>query len=87
MQVSATFYIRRYWFKPDTPASVLDTLNIRWGAYNTTNGQLGYGNMPYVDVNYWGESDRALTVMELKYAEWVLAREFISYSVSGDDGL
>jgi hypothetical protein len=87
MEVSATFNIRRYWFKIDTPQSVLDTLNYRRGSYNTTDGKLGMGQIAYVDVNYYGESDRSITIMELKYGEYVLGRELLTYTVSGDDGL
>ena len=81
MQVTGTFNIRRYWFKADTPSSVLASLNYRQGNWQ------GFERNPYVDVNYYGDSDRAITIMELKYSEWVIAREMLTYTVSGDDGL
>ena len=80
MIVEATFNIRRYWLKPETPRSVLDTLNYRTGSQNGLIRR-------YVDINYYGETDRLITMMELRYAEWILDREMITYTVSGDDGL
>lgn len=85
MKVSATFNIRRFWFKKDTPLEVLWTLNIRYSRLNL--GGNVYLECPYVDVNYYGESDRAITLMELRYSDYILQREMIQYTVSGDDGL
>lgn len=81
MKITETFRIRRYWFKPDTPQDVLDTLNYRLG------NPKDFFRAPYVDVQYWGEADRTLTMMELRYAEWIDQRQEISYTVEGDDGL
>lgn len=81
MEVTGTFNIRRYWFKQDTPRSVLDNLNFKLGNWT------GFERNPYVDVNYYGESDRAITIMELRYSEWVISREMLTYTVTGDDGL
>ena len=86
-QVTATFKIRRYWLKYDTPESVLATLNWRMGTREGISGSGTFGRAPYVDINYWGESDRNLTLMELKYADNIFDREEISYTVKGDDGL
>jgi hypothetical protein len=83
MQITETFRIRRYWLQPDTPADVLATLNHRWGLPQGSR----YNQCPYVDINYWGAADRQLTLMELKYSEWVTLREEITYTVQGDDGL
>ena len=80
MKVQGTFRVRRYWFKFMTPREVLDTLNFRWGSRGTAH-------TPYVDINYWGDTDRNLTMMELRYAEWIDDREEIVYTVEGDDGL
>lgn len=90
-QVTATFKIRRYWLKVNTPWAVLNTLNVRLGVYHddTTQGhthRLG-AQLPYVDVNYFGDSDKNLTLMELKCAEYIEARQEITYTVEGDDGL
>ena len=86
MKVSSTFKIRRYWFDPDTPKEVLDTLNFRYGDYpdKIFRRQL---HLRYVDVNYWGDSDKNLTIMELKYGDWIINREELEYTVEGDDGL
>lgn len=81
MKVSATFRIRRYWLKFDTPSDVLSTLNYRWG------NPRGTVRLPYVDIQYWGEADKTLTMMELRYGEWVDHREELSYTLEGDDGL
>lgn len=86
--VTGTFKIRRYWLDLDTPKEVLDTLNFRMGSYNDpdTNHRF-WVQMPYVDINYYGNSDRNLTLMELKYADWIKYRQEIEYKVEGDDGL
>ena len=81
MKVTGTFNIRRYWFKLDTPREVLASLNYRLGNWQ------GFERNPYVDVNYYGDTDRVITVMELRYSQWVLARELLTYTVEGDDGL
>jgi hypothetical protein len=85
MKVTATFNIRRYWLHKNTPADVLATLNVRKSRLNL-DGKF-YLEAPYVDINYWGEGDRAITLMELRYADWILSREMITYNVEGDDGL
>jgi hypothetical protein len=41
----------------------------------------------YVDINYHGAGDKLLTMMELRYGEWITEREELSYTVEGDDGL
>ena len=81
MKITETFHIRRYWFQPLTPTEVLATLNWRWG------NPRDLVKAPYVDVNYWGEGDRNLTLMELRYSDWIEDREEITYTVEGDDGL
>jgi hypothetical protein len=81
LQIQATFKIRRYWLKADTPNDVLATLNYRWG------NPRGYIKAPFVDINYWGDGDKTLTMMELKYGEWIDERQEISYTVEGTDGL
>jgi len=88
--VTATFKIRRYWLKANTPWALLNTLNVRLGVYHAlADGTLNHigAQLPYVDVNYFGDSDRNLTLMELKCCEWIEAREEITYTVEGDDGL
>lgn len=85
--VQSTFKLRRYWFKRNTPWAVLDTLHIRTGTYREPDGSGAAGNMPYVDVHYWGDGDRNLTMMELRYSDWILAREELAYVLEGDDGL
>lgn len=85
MEVKGTFNIRRYWLKKDTPQSVLSTLNYQHSRLEIAKNQ--YIHACYVDVNYYGESDRAITMMELRYGDWVLQREMITYTVTGDDGL
>ena len=81
MNITETFHIRRYWFRLYTPAEVLATLNHRWG------NPKDLIRAPYVDINYHGEGDKMLTMMELKYSEWIDSREELSYTVEGDDGL
>jgi hypothetical protein len=81
MKITSTFHIRRYWFNHKTPADVLATLRHRWGNLRGTEQN------PYVDINYIGEGNKLMTMMELKYAEWIVEREEISYDVEGDDGL
>lgn len=88
--VTGTFKIRRYWLKVNTPWALLNTLNVRLGVYHDIkDGSLHRigAQLPYVDVNYFGDSDRNLTLMELKCAEYIEAREEITYTVEGDDGL
>lgn len=85
--VQSTFKIRRYWFKVNTPWAVLDTLNIRSGTYYDPDGSGAAGNMPYVDVHYWGDGDKNLTMMELRYGDWVTYRQELTYTLEGDDGL
>ena len=82
MKATGTFKIRRYWLNPKTPADVLATLNHRWGGEGFAGPKA-----PYVDINYFGDGDRNLTFMELKYAEWIDSREEITYTLEGDDGL
>ena len=84
MEVSAEFKIRRYILSNTTPDSVLSTLNYKW----STSG-MGYKSIgcPYVDITYYGDMDRDLTLMELRYSEWIVDREEITYTVTGDDGL
>jgi hypothetical protein len=81
MKITETFHIRRYWMKILTPKDVLDTLHWRWG------NPKDLLRAPYVDVSYHGEGDKLLTMMELKYSEWIDTREEITYTVEGDDGL
>lgn len=81
MKLEHTFHVRRYWLKPLTPNEVLDTLNWRWG------NPRDFVKAPYVDINYWGPDDKTLTMMELRYSDWIDSREEISYTVAGDDGL
>jgi hypothetical protein len=81
MKITETFHIRRYWLNIRTPDDVLDTLNWRWG------NPRSLVKAPYVDINYHGDSDKMLTMMELKYAEWIDHREEVSYTVEGYDGL
>lgn len=80
MKITSTFKIRRYWLKDDTPKDVLATLNWKEGTFENKA-------VAYVTVNYHGESDRDITVMELRYSDWILARELLTYNVEGDDGL
>lgn len=82
MKISETFHIRRYWISEDIPQDMLDTLNWHWGFKKFANKR-SY----YVDVNYHGDSDKMLTMMELKYTEWITDREELTYTVEGDDGL
>jgi hypothetical protein len=81
MQIRETFKIRRYWLARNTPNDVLDTLNYRWG------NPEGLVRAPYVDIQYWGDGDKNLTMMELKYSEWIMSRQELTYTVEGDDGL
>ena len=81
MKITETFKIRRYWLHFDTPQDVLATLRYRWGNPRDTV------KAPYVDIQYWGEGDKTLTMMELKYSEWIDQRQEIQYTVEGDDGL
>ena len=83
MKIQATFHIRRYWLRLDTPADILDTLNTRYGLPQGSR----YTTCPYVDIAYMGAGDRLLTLMELKCAEWITDRQEVGYTVEGDDGL
>lgn len=89
--VQGIFKIRRYWLRYDTPDAVLATLNYRRGTHmdvNQHNGPYqGAGRAYYVDINYYGDSARNLTLMELKYADYIFDRQEITYVVEGDDGL
>lgn len=85
--VQSIFKIRRYWLKRNTPQTVLDTLNIRAGTYYEPDGSGAAGMMPYVDVHYWGDGDKNLTMMELRYGDWVMDRQELTYTLEGDDGL
>lgn len=85
MQVSSEFKIRRYWLKRSCPSDVIARLNVRSSRFEIARNQSI--DCLYVDINYWGDSDPAITRMELLYGEWVLAREAIVYRVEGDDGL
>lgn len=80
MKVQGTFRIRRYWLYVITPTDVLNTLNFRWG-------QKGGVHLPFVDIQYWGDSDKNITLMELRYGEHIDSREEIVYTLEGDDGL
>jgi hypothetical protein len=81
MIVDGTFKVRRFWLMSNTPRDVIDTLN------NVRQGVLEQVRLPYVDINYYGESDRDITFMELKYGDYIVERENIVYKVVGDDGL
>ena len=82
MNVQGTFIVRRFWFKFDTPKEVLGTLNnVRWG------NPRDYVRAPFVEVNFYSETDRNITFMELKYSEWIDERQDIQYTYTGDDGL
>jgi hypothetical protein len=81
VKVTSTFYIRRYWFDPKTPADVLATLNYRWGNLRSTEKN------PYVDIHYINEENKLMTMMELKCSEWIVRREELNYILEGDDGL
>lgn len=87
VNVTGTFKIRRYWLAYNIPQDVIDTLNVRIGTYISPLGIAASGRTYYVDINYYGESDRDLTLMELRYADYILDREEIVYTVEGDDGL
>lgn len=88
MQVSGTFKLRRYWLDYSTPQSVLDTLNWRMGTYrNPLSEYAKWGRTYYVDISYYGDSDRNLTLMEMRYAEYIYDREELVYTVDCDDGL
>lgn len=82
MEITETFYIRRYWLDVNTPQDVLDTLN-----YRTGTKKLSSHRTYYVDINYHGDSDKMLTMMELRYGEWIEDKQELSYTVTGDDGL
>lgn len=86
MKVEGTFHIRRYWLKFNTPREVLANLHWRSGFYTTPIPNQGL-ECKYVDVNYYGDSDKDITMMELKYGEWIHDREMLTYTVEGDDGL
>jgi hypothetical protein len=81
MNVEGTFKVRRFWLKANTPRELMDTLN------NVRVGMLQMDRLPYVDIDFYGESDRNITFMELKYGDWVVERQDITYVVRGDDGI
>ena len=81
MKIQETFNIRRYWLARNTPDDVLNTLYYRWG------NPEGLVRAPYVDVQYYSLEDRALTMMELRYSEWIMQRQELTYTLEGDDGL
>jgi hypothetical protein len=84
MIVQGTFNIKRFWLKYDTPRDVLAGLNWHSGVYGSRkDGPI----LRYVDVNYYGDTDRDITIMELKYGDWIHDREILTYTVEGDDGL
>lgn len=87
-RVEATFKLRRFWFSFNTPRDILAGLNWHMGThYGTGQYYRNAGRAPYVDVHYWGDSDRNLTLMELKYSEYIFDREELAYVLEGDDGL
>ena len=81
MNVEGTFKVRRFWLMSNTPRDVIATLN------NVRQGLLEQVRLPYVDISYFGESDRDITFMELKYGDYIVERQNIVYKVTGDDGL
>jgi hypothetical protein len=84
MIVQGTFNIKRFWLKPDTPREVLAGLHWHSEVYGSRkDGSI----LRYVDVNYYGDTDRDITLMELKYGDWIHDREILTYTVEGDDGL
>ena len=84
MEVSAEFKIRRYILANNTPDSILATLNYKWSSASMGMKSVGH---PYVDINYFGDSDRDLTLMELRYGDYIVERQELTYRVTGDDGL
>lgn len=86
MKVQGTFRVRRYWLQVITPTDILNTLNFRWGVHKDPVHNGGV-HLPFVDISYWGDSDKNITLMELRYSEWIADREEIVYTVEGDDGL
>lgn len=82
MIVQGTFNIKRFWLREDTPREVLAGLHWRQGEYGDFEEILRY-----VDINYYGDTDRDITIMELKYGDWIHDREILTYTVEGDDGL
>ena len=92
--VQGTFKIRRYWLAWDIPEQVIAQLNVKWGFY-PKDGALRQNpryvskdlRLYYVDVNFYGESDKICSMMELRYGEYIIDREELTYTVEGDDGL
>jgi hypothetical protein len=84
-QVQSTFNIRRFWFNYNTPENILAGINWHMGTHFGVNSVAG--RAPYVDIHYWGDSDRNITIMELKYSDYIFAREELTYTLEGDDGL
>lgn len=84
MKITETFHIRRYILSHETPDDVLATLNYKWSKASMGMKTAGH---PYVDINYHGDSDKSLTMMELRYGEWIVDRQELTYTVEGDDGL
>ena len=94
MIISSTFKIRRYWLDHLVPEWVINQLNVRWGFYpkdGTLRQTPRYTSkdlrLYYVDVNFYGEGDKNCTMIELKYGEYIIDREELTYTVEGDDGL
>lgn len=81
MNVEGTFKVSRFWLQANTPRELMDTLN------NVRVGMLQMDRLPYVDIDFYGETDRNITFMELKYGDWVVERQDITYVVRGDDGI
>lgn len=81
--VQGTFKIRRYWLDRDHPSELHDTLNLQYGYRKFSK----YTTTPYVDINFYGDNDKNCTMMELRYGEWIIDREELTYTVEGDDGL
>ena len=80
-------YSKRFWLKNHTPRDVLATLEWRSGMYSRNGNRDDSYPRRYVDVNYYGETDKNITLMELRYGDWIHDRELLTYTVEGDDGL
>ena len=89
MLVQAKFNIKRFWLKNHIPREVLATLEWRSGMYSHNLPKYDSHPHPrrYVDINYYGETDKNITLMELKYGDWIYDRQILTYTVEGDDGL
>lgn len=86
MLVQGTFNIKRFWLKIHIPREILATLEWRSGMYGQDDRTNGYPRR-YVDINYYGDTDKNITLMELKYGDWIYDRQILTYTVEGDDGL